>query len=112
MNPFVGNWGLSLSRPKFNLRINENYRGLQRRGRITGRSIEDGTYSYRSKRLYIDVSGEYYFKPSLVFFIALRNLNDATEDDKIYGPNTPSWAKFKGRQDYGSLWTAGIKGSF
>ncbi len=113
MNPFVGNWGISLTRPKFNLRINENYRGVQRRGIITGRSIEAGTYNYRPKRLYVDVSGEYYLKRSLGVFFALRNIGGATEDQKVYGPSTPSYAKFRLRDDYGgSLWTAGIKGSF
>ncbi|MBI4624071.1 MAG: TonB-dependent receptor [Verrucomicrobia bacterium] len=116
MNPFVCNWGLSLSRPKFNLRINENYRGIQRRAVVAStatNSIEPGTYNYRPKRLYIDVTGEYYLKRSLGVFFAMRNIGGATEDTKIYGPHTPSYAKFRQRDDYGgSLWTAGIKGSF
>ncbi len=112
MNPFVLNWGLSLTRPKFNLRINENYRGIQRRAVFTGASIEPGTYTYRTKRLYIDVSGEYYLRRSLGVFFALRNVGDATEDQKMYGPNTPNYAKFRNRDDYAPLWTAGVKGTF
>jgi hypothetical protein len=43
----------------------------------------------------------------------MRNLRGATEDTKIYGPNTPLYARFRQRDDYGgSLWTAGIKGTF
>jgi len=113
MNPFTCNWGLSISRPKWNLRLNENYRGIQRRGLITGASIEPGSYNYRPKRLYIDVTGEYYLRRNLGLFFAMRNLNGATEDQKTYGPNTPSYAKFRQRDDYGgSLWSAGVKGSF
>jgi hypothetical protein len=113
MNPFVANFGLSITRPKWNLRINENYRGLQRRAAIIGRSIEPGTYNYRPKRLYIDISGEYFITRQLGFFVALRNFGGATEDQKTYGPNTPVYAKFRQRDDYGgSLWTAGIKGTF
>ena len=113
MNPFTANWGLSLSRPKFNIRINENYRGIQRRAAVTGASIEPGTYNYRPKRLYVDVTGEYYLSRRLGLFFALRNIGGATEDTKIYGPNTPKYARFRQRDDYGgSLWTAGIKGSF
>ncbi len=113
MNPFVANYGLSITRPKWNLRINENYRGIQRRAAVTGASIEPGTYNYRPKRLYIDISGEYYLRRSLGVFFALRNVGGATEDTKIYGPNTPKYARFRQRDDYGgSLWTAGIKGSF
>jgi TonB-dependent receptor len=116
MNPLVVNWGFSLSRPKWNIRINENYRGIQRRGIVAStatNSIEPGTYNYRPKRLYIDVSGEYYLSRKLGLFASIRNLHGATEDTKIYGPNTPAWAKFRQRDDYGgSLWTAGIKGTF
>jgi TonB-dependent receptor len=116
MNPFTANWGLSFTRPKFNLRINENYRGIQRRGLVAStatNSIEPGTYNYRPKRLYIDVTGEYYFRRGTAFFFSMRNLRGATEDTKIYGPNTPLYARFRQRDDYGgSLWTAGIKGTF
>jgi TonB-dependent receptor len=112
MNPMTINWGLSLVRPKFNIRINENYRGIQRRAAVTGRGIEAGTYNYRPKRLYIDVSGEYYIKRSLGLFISIRNIGSATEDTKIYGPSTPEYAHFRQRDDYASLWTVGVKGSF
>lgn len=116
MNPLVVNWGISLNRQKWNIRINENYRGIQRRGVVASTAtngIEPGTYNYRPKRLYIDVSGEYYISRKFGLFASIRNLNGATEDTKIYGPNTPAFAKFRQRDDYGgSLWTAGIKGTF
>ncbi|MDP3073649.1 MAG: carboxypeptidase regulatory-like domain-containing protein [Opitutaceae bacterium] len=112
MTPFTANYGISLTRPKWNLRINENYRGLQRTTPIAGRSIEPGSYNYRPKQLLIDVSGEYYFKRSLGVFFAIRNLNNAFDDRKAYGPSTPKWGNFVQRQDYAALWTAGIKGSF
>jgi hypothetical protein len=115
MNPFSYSWGVSLTRPKFNIRINENYRGIQRRAPVTStatNSIEPGTYNYRSKRLYVDVSGEYYLRRNLALFAALRNVNGATEDTKIYGPHTPDYAKFRQRDDYASLWTFGVKGNF
>ena len=113
MNPFTANWGLSLTRPKFNIRINENYRGIQRRSVVTGASIEPGTYNYRPKRLYVDVSGEYYLSRRFGLFVTLRNITGATEDQKAYGPHTPKYARFRQRDDYGgSLWSAGVKGSF
>ncbi|MCX6954819.1 MAG: TonB-dependent receptor [Verrucomicrobia bacterium] len=113
MNPFNANWGFSVSRPKWNLRLSENYRGIQRRGVFTGASIEGGTYNYRPKRLYADITGEYYLRRTVGLFFAFRNIFGATEDQKTYGANTPSYAKFRQRDDYGgSLWTAGIKGTF
>jgi iron complex outermembrane recepter protein len=115
MNPFTANWGLSFTRRKFNIRLNENYRGIQRRGLVAStatNSVEPGTYTYRPKRLYIDVTGEYYLSRKFGLFFALRNVGGATEDEKVYGPGTPAYAKFRSRSDYASLWTAGIKGSF
>ncbi|MEY4815273.1 MAG: hypothetical protein RLZZ162_2346, partial [Verrucomicrobiota bacterium] len=111
--PRSGSWGVSLTRPGYNLRINWNYRGRQRRAIVaTGASIEPGTYNWGSKRLYLDVSGEYSLTRRLALFTNLRNLNDATEDTEISGPNTPAHAQFRSRLDFGSLWTFGLKGTF
>ena len=115
MNPFVMNWGVSLNRPKWNLRINENYRGIQRRGIVASTAtngIEPGTYNYRPKRLYIDVLGEYNLSRRFALFANLRNLNDATEDFEIAGPSTPAHAQFRQRTDFAALWTFGLKGKF
>ena len=111
--PRSGSWGVSLTRPGYNLRINWNYRGRQRRAIVaTGASIEPGTYNWGSKRLYLDVSGEYSLTRRLALFTNLRNLNDATEDTEISGPSTPAHAQFRSRLDFGSLWTFGLKGTF
>lgn len=107
-----GSWGVSLTRQKYNVRVNWNYRGRQRRAAVTGAGIEPGTFNYGSKRLYIDVLGEYYFWKRVGFFANLRNVGDATEDTEILGPSTPEHAQFRQRIDYASLWTIGIKGTF
>jgi iron complex outermembrane recepter protein len=107
-----GSWGVSLTRPKYNVRLNWNYRGRQRNAPVTGMGIESGTFNYSSKRLYIDVLGEYYFWKRVGLFINLRNVGDATEDTEILGPSTPEHAQFRQRIDYASLWTIGIKGTF
>jgi iron complex outermembrane receptor protein len=110
--PRSGSWGVSLTRQKYNARINWNYRGRQRRGLITGTGIEPGTYNWGSKRLYIDISGEYSLTRRIGLFVNLRNINDATEDMKVAGPSTPAQAQFRQRLDFGSLWTLGVKGTF
>ncbi|MES2697519.1 MAG: hypothetical protein V4773_28900 [Verrucomicrobiota bacterium] len=111
--PRSGSWGISLSRPKYNLRANWNYRGKHRRGLVAaGRSIEPNTYNWGTKRLYIDLLGEYYFYKRIAVFANLRNVGDATEDFEIYNPSTPEHAQFRQREDFGSLWTFGIKGTF
>jgi hypothetical protein len=110
--PFSASWGVSLTRPKWNARVNWNYRGRQRNAQITGVGIEPGTFNYSSKRLYIDVLGEYYFWKRVGFFVNFRNIGAATEDTEILGPSTPEHAQFRQRIDYASLWTIGVKGTF
>ena len=47
--PRSGSWGISLTRPGYNLRVNWNYRGRQRRAAVaTGASIEPGTFNWGS----------------------------------------------------------------
>ena len=106
------NWGVSLTRPRYNVRVNWNYRGTSRNNAVTGASIEPGTFNWTSKRLYVDVVGEITLKGSIALFYNFRNIGDATEDVKIYGPNTPAVARFRQRIDYASLWTIGVKGTF
>ncbi|MBL9212064.1 MAG: hypothetical protein JNL92_16520, partial [Opitutaceae bacterium] len=110
--PRTYNWGASLSREKFNLKMNWNYRGRQRRGLVTGRGIEPNTYNWGSKRLYIDVTGDYALTRRISVFGSIRNLNNATEDFKIAGPNTPLIAQLRQRQDYGASWVFGVRGNF
>ena len=110
--PRSASWGVSFTREKYNARINWNYRGRQRNAPVTGFGIEPGTFNYSSKRLYIDVLGEYYFWKRVGFFVNLRNVGNATETTEIYGPSTPEHAQFRQRIDYASLWTIGIKGTF
>ncbi|MBI4622711.1 MAG: carboxypeptidase-like regulatory domain-containing protein [Verrucomicrobia bacterium] len=110
--PRSGSWGISLSRETYNLRLNWNYLGRQRRGLVTGRSLEADTYNWGSKRSYIDLTGEYSVRKNFAVFANLRNLNDPTDDVEIHGPNTPPHAQFRQRQEFGSLWTFGVKGTF
>jgi TonB-dependent receptor len=110
--PRSGSWGISLSRTKFKLQANWNYRSPQRRGAVTGAGIEPGTYTYWAKRMYLDLSGSYYINRRFSLFASMRNINDQTEDQKVYGPSTPAVARFSQRNDYSSFWTVGIEGTF
>lgn len=110
--PRVYNWGISLSREKYNLRANWNYRGRSRQGPVSGRSIEPGTFTWMSKQLFLDLQGEYHFSRRFALFANLRNVGDATNDTQIFGPSTPEHAQFRQRTTYGSLWSFGVKGSF
>ena len=111
--PFSSSWGVSLTRQKFNVRMNWNYRARQRGTAIAaGNSIESGTYNWALKRLYVDLSGEYSLRRNIAIFGNLRNLGAAKDDNEVFGPSTPAAAQFRQRTDIGALWTFGVKGSF
>lgn len=111
--PRVANWGVSLSRPKYTLRVNWNYSGRKRQGPVAaGRSIEPATYNWLSKRLVVDVNAEYILFKRTSLFAALNNILNEPVDAKIYGPSTPAVARFRQRQNYGALWTFGVKSIF
>jgi len=112
--PRTYSWGLSLSRERYKLRANWNYRGRDRNSLITGRGIEPGTHNWDSKRLYLDLSGEYSLSKTsaIALFANLRNVLDAGTDRERAGPSTPPHAQLQLRENWGSLWTFGVKGTF
>ena len=111
--PRTYNWGVSLNRERYNVRMNWNYQGRRRLGQVAaGRSIEPGTFNWRSKRMNVDLQGEFYLRKNFAVFANFRNLRNATEDFEISGPSTPEHAQFRSREDYGASWTFGVKGSF
>ncbi len=110
--PKTGSWGISLSRPKYSVKANWNYRSKIRQAAITGRGIEPGTYNYDGERLYLDINCDYYFRRGFGVFASFRNVNDVTDDGYAYGPSTPDYARFNQRNDYSASWTFGVKGSF
>ena len=113
--PKGANWGVSLTRPRYNLRVNFNYQGQRRQGAVTATGtdrIGPSIYTWRDDRLYIDVLGEITLRRNLAFFFNLRNVNDQTERTIVYGPSTPGSARFRQDTDFAALWTFGVKGSF
>ena len=110
--PRSGSLGASLTREKFNLRVNWNFRSRARRAEITGRGIEPGTFEYRNSRSLMDLQGDYNLTPRFALFFNMRNVGDVPEDVERLGPSTPEVAQFRQRENWGALWTFGVKGSF
>ena len=110
--PRTYNWGISLSRQKYNLKFNWNYRSPVRQGAQTGTGLEPGIYEWSSKKMLRDIYADYMLTRHLGLFMSLRNVGSAPEDVKRYGPHTPEIARFRQRQDYGSAWVFGVKGTF
>jgi len=105
------NWGVSLDRPKFNVRLNWNYRGRQRQG-VVGGTAEPGTFAYMHPRLTLDAEAEYRFGRRLAVFAGGRNITGEPFILERYGPNTPPHARRHQRDDYGIALSAGLKGAF
>lgn len=110
--PKTCNWGISLTRERFDIRANWNYRGRARRGLVSGRGIEPDTYTWSASRLYLDITAEYGLNSKFSVFGSVRNLNNAPEDFEIAGPNTPAAARFRQREEFSALLSFGIKGTF
>lgn len=110
--PKTCNWGISLTRDRFDIRANWNYRGRARRGIVTGRGIEANTYTWSASRLYVDVTSEYKLNKDFALFGSVRNLDNAPEDFEVSGPNTPALARFRQREEFNALITFGVKGTF
>jgi TonB-dependent receptor len=111
--PRTYNWGVSLDRPRYNLRMNWNYSGRARAGIVaTGRGIDPATFMWNSKRMIVDLSAEYRFDRRMSAFMNLSNITDAPIDLEIAGPRTPDHAQFRTRSEYGAQWTFGVRGTF
>lgn len=110
--PRTINWGVSLSRARYNLKVNWNYRGFGRDSIVTGRSIEAGTYVWNPQRMYVDCSADYSLTKRLAVFASVRNLNSVPENIEFAGPSTPDAARLQTSTNYGAVWVFGVKGSF
>jgi len=109
--PVSQNWGISLDREKFNVRLNWNSRGRQNRALITG-VAEPGTREYIKARLSLDVEAEYRLTKNLGLFVGARNITREPEILQRFGPTTPDYARTFQRADFGSTIAVGVKGTF
>jgi TonB-dependent receptor len=105
-------WGISFTRPRYNLRVNWTWRTDEVQGIVTGVGIEPGTFNYTPGYTKIDVLGEFMIWRRLALFANLRNIGDVPASGTTRGPSTPEHATQRLQERYGSLWTIGVKGTF
>ena len=110
--PRYAAWGVSFTRPRYNVRINWTWREDQVLGLVSGASIEPETYNYTPGFTKLDVLGEYTVWKRVAVFVNLRNLTDIADRGTTVGPSTPQHATLRYQERYGSLWTIGVKGTF
>jgi TonB-dependent receptor len=112
MIPRTYSAGVVLDRGPINVRLNWTYQGRRRVAQITGASVGPGTFTYGSPRSLLDLNAEYRLTRHLALFGNLRNLTDEPEDFERWGPQTPSYARFRQSDRYGALWIFGVRGNF
>ena len=111
-SPRLANAGVSLTRPRYSLRVDVNHRGRQLVNPLTGRGLQPDTARWSAARTSIDITGEHVLWRQIRGFVKLRNVTDVGVDFEFHGPATPEHARFQQRERYGALWTFGVKGAF
>ena len=111
--PRTYSWGISLSREKFSVQMNWNYRSQRRTGQgATGNSIDPATFDWDTSRINLDGGAEYQMARHFTLYVTVRNATNAPSDSVTYGPLTPDNARFNRRGLYNALWTMGLKARF
>ena len=111
--PRTANWGVSLAREKFNVKLNWNYRSRLRLAQIAaGRSIDPATYNWSSSRVYLNIAADYEVLRRWTLFANLRNVTAVLEDVESANPSTPAHSQLRSRDEFGSLWSLGVKATF
>lgn len=108
----MANWGISLNRQRFAVRLAVNHRGLIRQNLITNAGAEAGTYQYLLPRTSADFTAEYRLTRHFALYVSGRNINKEVDYTVRYGPSTPRDRIVVGRAGYGATWYVGIKGTF
>ncbi len=111
--PRTANWGISLARERFNVKLNWNYRSRLRLAKVAdGRGIDPATYNWSSSRVYLNIAADFQIYRRWTLFANLRNFTGVLEDVEIANPSTPIHSQLRSRDDFGSLWSLGVKATF
>lgn len=109
------NWGVSLSRPRYSVKLNWNFRGTQRLGAIATtatNAVEPGTYNYFRRRLTLDTTIDVNLTKKVGLFLSARNITNEPIVRQAYGPSTPEYARNVRVEDYGVQFNVGVRGTF
>ncbi len=87
-----------------------NYRGEQKGAAIT--ALGPDAFRYTGATTMLDLNADYRFKKQLSFFISVRNVFNLDRLQFGRGSQTPEYAKQSFTREYGTQYTAGIKGTF
>jgi TonB-dependent receptor len=116
--PWSVTGGLTLERKYFSVALSGKWNDVQRRayypvelGTANGR-YEPGTYEYIEPTFRLDLDITIKLRRNLSLFLNGRDINNYTQENRRYGPNTPELLKAYRRFQYEAVWTAGMKATF
>lgn len=104
------NWGFNFTHKRVDFMARWNYRGKQKGAAVA--ALGPGAFSYTGATTMLDLNADYQFRKQLSFFISARNVFNVDRRRFAYGPDTPAYARQNFTREYGTQYTAGIKGSF
>lgn len=105
-------WGVSLTRPRFSIRLNWHERALQRRELITGTLVPSDTYRWVVPYRTLDLNAEYRIARRMSLYAVVRNVTNAVRPDQVFNGQTPSYARQRGISNLPVAMTLGLKGEF
>ena len=104
------NWGISLSRPRYNVMLNWNFQGRIKGLALTG--VEPGSFRYTAPKTYVDLNAEYRITQRIALYAVCKNLTKTFVLGERYGPNAAPYARTFSTSGYGRQMSVGIKGTF
>lgn len=113
-NSFIArsaNWGVSYDRRQVSVKLNWNYRGRQKLSALSF-DPSGAAYEYYKPRVTLDVNVEWRLHQHFGVFFNARNLTNVPQDDERFGPFTPKYARLYRREEFGTQYTLGVKGTF
>lgn len=111
--PRTASWGISYSRPKFNVKMNVTNIGMRRIEPVAPTAvIAANSYRYYLPWTRIDLSAEYMFTKQIGIYGSVRNLFGAPLLQGTWAADTPDYARVDLYQFTGAVFTLGLKGSF
>lgn len=107
------NYGLSLARPRFLVKVNVAMTGEIQQSRVAASAlVPEDTFDYSPPRTMVDLSAEYRIIKQASLFLSVRNLLQANNVYNRATATTPDFSERLVVQRTGALISVGIKGSF
>ena len=109
----IVNWGVSLNRARFSVKLNWNASDDRRGGRVVANaSTPENTYNWTADRTTLDGSFEIRLHRHLAIFGTARNLTNSPVRSERYAPATPAFARPTSYIVNGVFLSLGLKGEF